>query len=122
MPTAMPQAARRVSSTQQHAGIPSRGNTHFLVLLRIQRSSCELSSRYRGQLKSDYFQVQGANFKYVLVVSATQSTVAKAFTVSQSRPVGKIRCLDRLPPLPLDAPNPQNPSSPPPHKQLILSP
>src|SRR5260370_12580261 len=67
-----------------------------------------VSSRYHGQPKCDYFQVQAANSKYVLVVCATQSTVAKAFTVSQSRPVGKIRCLDRLAPLHLDEPNAHN--------------
>src|SRR5260370_4619420 len=64
--------------------------------------------------------MQGANFKYVLLVRVTQSAVAKAFTAFQSRAVCKISCLDRLAPLHFDEPKPQNGCVAAPNKQFIL--
>src|SRR5713101_3651489 len=64
--------------------------------------------------------MQGANFKYVLLVRVTQSAVAKAFTAFQSRAVCKISCLDRLAPLHFDEPKAQNGCVAAPNKQFIL--
>src|SRR5260370_10631890 len=64
--------------------------------------------------------MQGANFKYVLLVRVAQSAVAKAFTAFQSRAVCKISCLDRLAPLHFDQPKAQNGCVAAPNKQFIL--
>src|SRR5258708_35313443 len=64
--------------------------------------------------------MQGANFKYVLLVRVTQSAVAKAFTAFQSRAVCKISCFDGLAPLHFDEPKAQNGCVAAPNKQFIL--